>query len=465
MKEYDLIAIGTGSVMNILNGYIARNADARVAVIDRDEPGGICLTRGCIPSKILFYPVELLSDIWKAGQFGINLNIKNINFKKIMNRMRRIIRKDIAKIEKGLKSHPNIDYYRAEARFIAPYTLVVNGEEIKADKIFICSGSRPLIPKIKGLEETGYLTSDTLLQLKNLPESLAIIGGGYIAVEYGNFFAKLGSKVKVIEMLPRILANEEPELSHAVENELRKFAELHTSQRVVEIKKEGDTKKIITRDSENRRIVVEAEEILLAAGRASNSDILEPEKGGIKTDRRGWILVNEYLETSQPGVYALGDANGKFMLKNVANQEAKIVFYNAVLGKMEKMSYDIVPYAVFTEPEIASVGLKEKEAIDKYGKNDILIGYERYKDTGKGIAMNAEGFVKIILKKDGTILGAHIAGKNASILIQEVVNLMYARAGSHTMLEAMHIHPALSEAVKWAFTNPMDIETYHRARN
>ncbi len=465
MKEYDLIAIGTGSVMNILNGYIARNADARVAVIDKDKPGGICLTKGCIPSKILFYPVELLSDIWKAKEFGIDLNIKNINFQKIMNRMRTIIRKDIGKIEGGLKSHPNIDYYRAEARFIAPYTLVVNGEEIKAEKIFICSGSRPLIPKIKGLEKTGYFTSDTLLQLKNLPESLAVIGGGYIAVEYGNFFAKLGSKVKVIEMLPRILANEEPELSQAVESELRKFAELYTSLRVVEIKKEGDTKKIITRDSRNRTIVVEAKEILLAAGRASNSDILEPEKGGIKTDRRGWILVNEYLETSQPGVYALGDANGKFMLKNVANQEAKVVFYNAVLGKMEKMSYDIVPYAVFTEPEIASVGLKEKEAIDKYGKNNILIGYERYMNTGKGIAMNEKGFVKIILKKDGTILGAHIAGKNASILIQEVVNLMYARAGSHTMLEAMHIHPALSEAVKWAFTRPMDIESYHKVRN
>ena len=462
MKKYDAIAIGTGSVMSVVSGLIARNPEARVAVIDKDEPGGICLTRGCIPSKILLYPAELIYEIKRAEEFGISVEIKDIDFGKIMQRMRRIIEKDIREIEKSLKEHPRIDYYQAKASFVAPYTLEVNGERIKSEKIFIGSGSKPLVPPIRGLKETGYLTSDTLLKLEEMPGSLCIIGGGYIAMEYGNFFARLGSKVKIVEALDRVLYNEEEELSMAVQKEMSRVAELYTGHRVVEVKKRGNSKAVVAERSDGKRVEIEAEEILVAVGRASNSDLLKPEKGGIKTDARGWIIVNDYLETSQPGVYALGDANGRFMLKNVANYEAGVVFYNAVLGKKVKMDYSVVPHAVFTQPEIASVGLKEKEAVEKFGKENVLIGYERYENTGKGIAMNAEGFVKVIVSKKGEILGAHIAGVSASVLIQEVVNLMKLGAGYEAVLEAMHIHPALSEAVQRAFSSLMTPEEYHR---
>ncbi len=462
MKTYDAIAIGTGSVMSIVSGLISKNPEARVAVIDKDEPGGICLTRGCIPSKILLYPAELLHDIRKAGDFGIDVEVKNIDFSKIMQRMRKIIGEDIKEIEEGLREHPNIDYYRAKASFIEPYTLEVDGEKIKSQKIFIGSGSKPLVPPIRGLKEVGYLTSDTLLKLEEMPESLCIIGGGYIAMEYGNFFANLSSQVKIVEALPRVLYNEEEELSQAVQEEMGRIAEIYTGHRVVEVKKKGNSKVVVAERKDGKRVEIEAEEVLVAVGRASNSDLLKPERGGIKTDAKGWIVVNEYLETSQPGVYALGDANGKFMLKNVANYEAEVVFLNAVLGERIKMDYSVVPHAVFTQPEIASVGLKEKEAIEKFGKENVLIGYERYENTGKGIAMNEKGFVKVIVSRKGEILGAHIAGKFASVLIQEVVNLMKLGAGYDAVLEAMHIHPALSEAVQWAFSNLMSPEEYHR---
>jgi len=462
LKHYDAIAIGTGSVMAVVNGLIQYNPDAKVAVIDKDRPGGICLTKGCIPSKILVYPAELISDIEKAKELGIDVEIKGVNFGKIMGRMRKIVDEDVKEIERALEEHPNIDYYRDVAMFTAPYQLKVGNERIRAEKIFIGSGSKPLIPGIKGLGEAGFITSDTLLQLEEMPESLAIIGGGYIAVEYGNFFARLGCDVKIVEMFPRILYNEEPELSQAVQDELGRIAEIHTSHKVVEVRKGNGLKKVVAVDSEGNKKEMEAEEVLVAAGRTSNSDILKPENGGIKTDPRGWILVNEYLETSMPGVYALGDAIGKHMFKHVANHEARIILENAVLGRRKMMNYDVVPHAAFTQPEIASVGLKEAEAIDRYGKDNVLIGYERYETTGKGLAMNAKGFVKVIVRKDGRILGAHIAGKYASIMIQEIVNVMAANAGVSLVLEAMHIHPALSEAVMWAFGNLMEVEEYHR---
>jgi dihydrolipoamide dehydrogenase len=368
----------------------------------------------------------------------------------------------VEEIEKALKEHPNIDYYRDVATFTAPYELKVGNERIKAEKIFIGSGSKPLIPNIKGLSQVGFITSDTLLELEEMPESLAIIGGGYIAVEYGNFFARLGCDVKIIEMFPRILYNEEPELSWAVQEELGRIAEIYTSYKVIEVKKENGLKKVVAVDSEGNKKEIESEEVLVAAGRAPNSDILKPENGGIKTDSRGWIVVNEYLETSMPGVYALGDAIGKYMFKHAANHEARVVFENAVMGRRRMMNYDVVPHAAFTQPEIASVGLKEAEAIERYGKDNVLIGYEKYETTGKGLAMNAKGFVKVIVSRAGKILGAHIAGKYASVMIQEIVNLMVAKASVSVMLEAMHIHPALSEAVVWAFGNLMEVEEYHR---
>ena len=209
---------------------------------------------------------------------------------------------------------------------------------------------------------------------------------------------------------------------------------------------------------------VTSDEILVAAGRRPNTDMLNPEKGCIKTDEKGWIVVNEYLETSQPNIWALGDANGKHLFKHVANYEAMIVYYNAILKRNLKVDYHAVPHAVFTYPEIASVGLREKEAIVEYGKNDVLIGFQKYQDTAKGMAMGVKDyFVKVIVGKNTMkILGAHIIGPHASILIQEIINLMYTPAQSAKPITAgMHIHPALSEVVQRAFSSLMLPEHYH----
>jgi mycothione reductase len=466
MKEYDLINIGTGSAMNIVEVMIRNNPEVKVAVIDKDEPGGICLTRGCIPSKILLYPAELVRNVERTGEFGIDAYIRSIDFQKVMNRMRTLIHEDINKIHQGLSQSKNIDYYPAVAEFVAPYTLKVGNETIKSNMIFLCTGSKPSIPKIDGLSRTRYLTSDTILNVNRLPESVVMIGGGYIAAEYGHFLSAMGSKVTIIGRNPRFIPEEEPEISILAKRELQKHLTIITGHEVsrVENLPNGTKKVTATSRDDGKKVETVAEEVFLASGRSPNTDILHPERAEIKTDAQGWILVDEYLQASQPNVWALGDADGKYPFKHVANYEAKVVYHNAVLKERMKVDYHAVPHAVFTYPEIASVGMKEEEAVQTYGKSKVLIGIQRYEDTAKGEAMGVKDFfVKVIVAEDNfKILGAHIIGPHASILIQEIVNLMYTREQSlEPLVAGMHIHPALSEVVERAFESLMTPEQYH----
>jgi mycothione reductase len=466
-KEYGLIVIGTGSAMNIVDAMIRQDPKLKVAVIDKDAPGGICLTRGCIPSKILLYPAELVRTIEHANDLNVHAEIRDIDFRKVMERMRTLIGRDIDQIREGLTNSENIDYYQDTAEFVAPYTMRVLGANttMKSKMIFLCIGSKTIVPPIKGLDKIDYLTSDSVLALTELPKSLAIVGGGYIAAEYGHFFASMGSKVSIIGRNPRFLHEEEPEVSELARAELAKHIEIHTNVEVLEISKKGDKKRILGQDlTSKRRLEFEADSVLIAAGRGPITDILHPERGGIKTTKDGWIIVNEYLETTQPNVWALGDADGKYLFKHVANYESQIVYYNAVLGKKVKADYHAIPHAVFTYPEVASVGMSEKEAIETYGKTGILIGFERYENTAKGEAMDAKKhFVKIIFERSSMkIAGAHIIGDYASILIQEIINVMYTEERSGWVLsEAIHIHPSLSEVVQRAALSPLGVDEYH----
>jgi len=498
MKEYDLISIGTGSAMHIVDAMLQRNPNLKVAVIDKDEPGGICLTRGCIPSKILLYPAEMISTIERANEFGIDLELHKIDFSKVMQRMRHHINEEIDMIRNGLSESQNIDYYHDVAEFIEPYTLKVsdNNVAIRAKMIFLCTGSKPIIPPIKGLQDITYHTSDTILAMDRLPESIAIVGGGYIAAEYGHFFSSMGSKVTIVGRNKQFLPNEETEISALAKRELSKHMTIITNSEVIELNsitgckasaddansskrsssdkrrhKQKGRKLLIARDrTSGERVIITAEEILIAAGRGPNTDILHPERARIRTDENGWIVVDEYLETSQPNVWAFGDANGVYPFKHKANHEAELVYYNAVLRKEKenkkvKKDYHAVPHAVFAYPEIAAVGLGEREALAKYGENNILIGIARYQDTAKGTAMGIKDhFVKVIVKADDLeIMGAHIIGPYASVLIQEIVDIMYTQHERTVkpILSAMHIHPSLSEVVQRSVSSLMPPQQYH----
>ena len=466
MKEYDLIVIGSGSVMEVVNAMEEETPDIKVAVIDKDEPGGICLTRGCIPSKILLYPAEMVRTIERAKEFGIVADVKNVDFRAVMERMRRLIYVDINAMKQGLTHTKNLDYYDTVAEFVAPYTLKVGNETITSKTIFLCTGSKPAIPPIKGLEHVKYHTSDTVLKMDTLPGSIAIIGGGYIAAEYGHFFSAMGSRVTVIGRNRQFIPEEEPEVSALAKRELQKHITIMTNHEVRTVDNTlGGRKKLVAINRETgKEVQVTADEILIASGRAPNTDILHPEKAGIRTDENGWIIVDEYLETSQPNVWAFGDADGRYLFKHVANYEALIVYYNAVQKKRIKVDYHAVPHAVFTYPEIASVGLKEAEAVGTYGKSNLLIGIQRYEDTAKGLAMGVKDFfVKIIIESTTTkILGAHIIGPYASVLIQEIIDLMYTPTQSaEPIADGMHIHPSLSEVVQRAVVSRMPVDQFH----
>lgn len=466
MKNYDLIVIGTGSGMNYINPIIDSNAEMKIAIIDKDEPGGICLTRGCIPSKLLLYPAELVRELETASLFGIKLEIKDIEFRTIMERMRRKIGENIEMIRQGLTESPYLDYYPEVAEFVSPYTLKVGEETLHSEMIFLCTGSRPAIPPVKGLEESGYLTSDTLLELDECPRSLAILGGSYIGAEYGHFFSAMGAEVTVIGRNSRFLPQEEPEISELARIKMSEYMRILTNHEVIEIRKEDSGQKtLVAKEGDSgEEVKITVDEILVATGRVPNSDILHPERSGIKTDPQGWILVDEYLETSQPNIWAFGDANGRYLFKHVANYESGIVYLNAIMKEKSKADYHAVPHAVFSYPEIAGVGMSEKEAIEEFGENRVVIGFKLFEDTAKGEAMEARDyFVKVIL--DGLeerILGAHIIGPHASILIHQIIPLMYTASRSvKPMMRSMDIHPSLSEVIIRAFYSRLSPEHYH----
>ncbi|MCX8153792.1 MAG: dihydrolipoyl dehydrogenase, partial [Candidatus Bathyarchaeota archaeon] len=417
--------------------------------------GGTCLNRGCVPSKMLIYPADVAATVKEAAKLGINAAIEAIDFKKIMDRMRKLISEDSALQARAVENTPNITWFKDKGEFISDYTMKVGEHVITAEKIFIVSGARPSIPPIKGINSVDYLTSDTVLTLKEQPSSIIIIGGGYIGTEYGHFFASLGTKTMIIQREPRILPEEEPEISDLLKHELEKRMEINTSLEVVEVKQQGKTKTVIAKSFQDGRISeFSAEALLVAAGRRPNSDILKPEKTGVTLDKRGYIKVNEYLETDKKNIWALGDAIGKQMFKHVANYAAEVAWHNAFHDHKVPMDYSAAPHAVFTHPQIASVGLKEAEAKQQGYK--IMVGKAFYRDTAMGAAMgDPEGFVKVIVEqKTGKILGGHIIGPEASILIQEIVNAMVTEDRSLApIIRAMHIHPALSEVVQQAFGN------------
>lgn len=454
MKQYDVIVIGSGSGINIVDE--ALNHDMKVALVDRGPLGGTCLNLGCIPSKMLVYPADRLMDIRESQKLGISAQIQNVDFGFIMDRMRKSIQESRDDIRRGITRAKNLDYFEGVGRFSGDYAMEINGENIKANKIVIASGSRPLIPPVKGLDNVNYLTNETVLQLRNRPEDLIIIGGGYIAVEYAHFFEAMGTRVTILEMADRLVLSEEPEIAALLREELGKRVSIYTGITVTEVKQDGSATKVITRDSKSGTAQeFSSRSIMVAAGRRSNADLLDTAKTGVILNERGYVKVDEYLETSKKNSWAVGDSNGQQMFTHVANREASIVAGAVVHGSKIKMDYTAAPHAIFSHPQVASVGLTEAQAQKEYR---ILVGVARYFDTARGEAMREEkGFAKAIVDKDnGKILGFHIIGPEAPTLIQEVINAMVSGGHVDEINAGMHIHPAMPELIERVFSNLLE---------
>jgi mycothione reductase len=451
MKEYDVIVIGSGSGMNIVEEALGQGMS--VALVDKGPLGGTCPNLGCIPSKMLIFAADRVAEIQEAKKLGIEAEIKNIDFGFIMERMRKFIHENQQHMRHGLSHAKNLDFFEGEGHFTGEYTIEVNSKEIKGDKIFIASGSRPLIPPVKGLDSVDFLTNETVLQLKERPESLIIIGGGYIAVEYGHFFAAMGTRVTILEMADRLVLAEEPEISELLKKELSRRLDVYTGVQAEAVEGNGRGVTVIVNDLKaGTKKEFTAQRILVAVGRRSNADRLAVEKTGVEVDQRGFIRVNEYLETAKKNIFAVGDANGQQMFTHVANREALLAADNAIHGSRLKMDYSAAPHAVYSHPQIASVGLTEENARKKH---KVLVGRAKYSDVAKGEAMMEENtFAKAIVAADtGKILGFHIIGPYAPILIQEVINAMASGGNIDQIQDGLHIHPALPELILRTLSN------------
>jgi mycothione reductase len=407
---------------------------------------------------MLIFAADRVTEIQEARKLGIEAGIKNIDFTAIMERMRKSVSDNQRHMRQAITGAENLDFYESEGQFSDDYTIEVNGEKIKGEKIFIASGSRPLVPPLKGLDGVDYLTNESVLQLKERPEGLIVIGGGYVAVEYGHFFAAMGTKVTILEMAERLVLAEEPEISDLLKKELGRRMDVYTGVRAEEVKKNGHGITVTVNDVKTGgQKEFTAPGILVAVGRRSNADRLKVEKTGVETDNRGYVRVNDYLETTKKNIYAVGDANGQQMFTHIANVESMLAADNAIHGSKLKMDYSAAPHAVYSHPQIASVGLTEAAAGQTH---KIMVGRADYADVAQGEAMmEKKGFAKAIVEADsGKILGFHIIGPYAPILIQEVINTMAGGGTVNSILSSLHIHPAIPELIPEALSKLKELK-------
>jgi len=459
MKEYDVVIIGSGAGANLIEDALQHNKT--VAFVDKGPLGGTCLNVGCIPTKMIVFPADRIMEIREAKKLGISAEIKDIDFTAIMERMSSTVKKSNDHIRETLEKTDDFDFYFGEAHFTDDYTIAVNNQVIKGKTIFIVTGARPLVPPVKGIESIEYLTNESALQLKEKPSSMVIIGGGYIAAEFAHFFEAVGTEVTIIQRNKRLVPEEEPEISELLKTAFSRRMKVHTNTEVIEVRQTGKVTTIVAKERDSgKQMELMAQYVLIAAGRKSNADVLMVKNTGLKTDEKGYIIVDEFFETTKKNIWSFGDAIGKKMFRHSANHEAELAWQNAVHGKKSRMNYLTVPHAVFSYPEIASVGLTEEQAVKLMGKHELLVGKAMYTDVARGEAMmETEGFTKAVVHlKSGKVLGYHIIGPQASILIQEVINAMAVDGNLWSVARGMHIHPALSEVVLKTFGKLKEVE-------
>lgn len=453
MEQFDVVVIGSGSGMLVAS--VAVEQGFKVALVEHGKMGGTCINVGCVPSKMLIYPADVIANLQEAANLGVHATLDKVDFENIMNRMRVLVAHDSGHQAHAVEATPELTWFKETGEFISDYTMQVGARTIKGKVFFIVSGARTALPPIQGIQNIDYLTSDTVLDLRAPPKSIIIVGGGYIGMEYGHFFSSIGTKTTIIQRPSRVLPDEEPEISDLLKLMLSKRMDIFTNYEALEVRQEVESKVLVGKNlQDGSQKTFTAEALMVATGRVSNADILKPQKTGVKLNEQGFILVNEYLETSKKHIYAFGDAIGKQMFKHVANYEAGVAWHNAVHEHKVKVNYSATPHAVFTHPQIASVGLKQQVA--KQLGYKILVGTALYRETAMGAAMgNPDGFVKVVVEQEtGRILGAHIIGPEASVLIQEVTNAMVSGKGDFSpIVQGIHIHPALNEVVQNAFGN------------
>ena len=453
--DRNLVVIGAGSA-GLVTAYIAAAVKAKVTLVEKHRMGGDCLNTGCVPSKALIRSAKLLSHIRRAQEFGLQDATARYDFADVMARVQRVVR--------TVEPHDSVERYSAlgveciegTAKITSPWSVEIataqGTQTLSTRAIVIAAGARPFVPPIPGIEEVGYLTSDTVWNLRELPRRLVVLGGGPIGCELTQAFARFGARVTQVEMAPRIMLREDPEVSDLVAQRFRaEGIELLTGHRAKQFVVENG-EKILIAECEGGDVRIPFDALLCAVGRVANTTGYGLEELGIPTTKTRTVDTNEFLETLYPNIYACGDVAGPYQFTHTASHQAWYAAVNALFGDVKRFraDYSVIPWATFTEPEVARVGLNEQEAKEKGISHEVTVyGID---DLDRAIAdEEAHGFVKVLTApgKD-RILGVTIVGEHAGDLIAEYVLAMKHGLGLNKLLGTIHIYPTLAEANKYA---------------
>ncbi len=452
-KRFDrnLIVIGGGSA-GLVSALIAAAVNAKVTLIEKHKMGGDCLNTGCVPSKALIKSARVASLIKRSDEFGINVPESNVDFSAVMERVQSVISKIEPHDSVERFENLGVECIQGQAKIKSPWTVEVNGKILSTRNIIVATGARPFVPPIKGIDQVDYLTSDNLWGIRELPKHLVVLGGGPIGCELTQAFARLGSQVTQVEMLPRIMIREDEEIASMV---TKRFQEEGVDIRTEHIAKEvviRDNRKYLICEHDNKTIEIEFDEILVAVGRAANTSGFGLEELGVELNPNKTIRVNEKLQTSLPNIYACGDVAGPYQFTHTAAHQAWYATVNALFGKFKsfKVDYSVIPWATFTDPEVARVGLNEQDAKEKgipyevtsYGIDDLDRAITEGEDHGVVKVLTVPGKDKI--------LGVTIIGDHAGELITEYITAMKNGFGMNKILGTIHIYPTFSEANKFA---------------
>jgi mycothione reductase len=453
MKHFDIAIIGTGSGNTILD---ERFIDKRIAICEKGIFGGTCLNVGCIPTKMFVYAAEVARTVGESARFGVDAHVDGVRWGDIVSRVFGRIDPLALGGENYRRSSPNVEVFDTHTRFgptksDGRYTLVTDdGDEFTADQVVIAAGSRAMVPD--PIVECGvpHHTSDTIMRIPDVPEHLIIVGGGFVAAEFAHVFSALGSRVTLLIRGSTLLRGHDDDITMRFTDIAAKKWEIRSHHEVVDARRVGDQVEIECGDGSKLR----GDTLLVATGRVPNGDLLDAEQAGVKVTSRGQVVVDEYQRTTARGIFALGDVSSDYQLKHVANHEARVVRHNLLqdwddTDALMPSDHRFVPSAVFTDPQIASVGLTENQA--RAQGYEIRVKVQDYSDVAYGWAMeDTTGIAKIIVEAEtGKILGAHIMGHQASSLIQPLIQAMsFGLAGQDMARGQYWIHPALPEVIE-----------------
>jgi pyruvate/2-oxoglutarate dehydrogenase complex dihydrolipoamide dehydrogenase (E3) component len=447
MTQYDSIVIGTGQAGPSLATRLAK-AGRKVAIVERKLFGGTCVNTGCIPTKTLVASARTAAVARRAAEYGVVVDGSiRVDMQAVKARKDKISGASRTGLEKSLKSMQNCTVYEGHAQFTSPREIQINGELIGAERIFINVGGRAIVPDMPGINDISYWTNSSMMDVDFIPEHLVIVGGSYVGLEFAQMYRRFGSEVTIIEKGPRLIGHEDADVSTAIAEIIeREGIHIRVNAKCIRFKKDGN-EPVAGVDCTTGSPDVRGSHVLLAVGRRPNTDDLALEKAGVATDEHGYIAVDDQLQTNIPGIWALGDCNGRGAFTHTSYNDFEIVAANLLDGGSRRVSDRIPTYGLFIDPPLGRAGLTAEEAM-RAGKR-VLVGKRAMTRIGRAIEKGeTQGFMKVLVDADTEqILGAAILGTGGDEVIHCILDVMYAKAPYTLLKQAMHIHPTVSELV------------------